>query len=73
MANQLLRHPSPTGTRFTGRTPPNQRLVNKQGADFEQSGDLPYWQTPVDRPQYLRCKAVLTQVHPIKKYILYIT
>ena len=51
MANQLLRHPSPTGTRFTGRAPPNQRLINKQGADFEQSGDLPYRQTPVDRPK----------------------
>jgi hypothetical protein len=24
---------------FTRRAPPNQRLVNKQGADFEQSGD----------------------------------
>ena len=43
IANQFLRYLSHTNTRFTNRTPSNQRLVNKRGADFEQRGDLLHW------------------------------
>jgi len=34
---------TPTSTCFTGRAPPNKRLVNKWGTDLGQREGLPYW------------------------------